>query len=699
MKKFLSLIILALLTTNIANSQISSLEAETIARKCLILKSPNTDLKQHFENAKVSSVFVETENNETLWYVVNFQPKGFVIVSADTLYHPIIAFSWRTNFDLPIPESAIKMWMQNQKDQIHKVKSKNLVTPRVKNEWEMYFSSDVNTLKNKQQRIVTPLLSTQWNQSVYYNELCPKDPAGPDGKTLAGCVATAIGQLMNYYRYPLTGTGSYTSQYTTYGTQTVNFGQANYKWSEMGTKLTRSNLAIAELLYHIGVSVDMHYGPNGSGMWNHKAAHTMKTYFGYVNETEYMFRDTVTANWYGIIIDHIDRGEPLYYAGWTDNQYVSGHAFVADGYQDSIFFHFNWGWGGSFDGYFNIDNLIVGGSDFTTMHEAVVNMFPASNYPYYCTGTQILNSLDGLIDDGSGPLFDYANNQNCSWLIAPFDTISSIVLDFLKFSLKPNDLLKVYKGQDNNGQLLATYSSTNPPPTSFTVIGSKVYLNFTSDANDVDKGFLISYKANQVKTCSGLKTITAPSGEITDGSGIYNYQNTNNCRWRLEVPNAVLYSINFTEFDIDSTDFVRIQNINDGSIVATLRGNQIPEPIFVYSDKVLISFVSGQTENDKGFKLQYNTYFQNINNEGLANNFIIYPNPANEKINLELVDKTNQIKQIEIINMLGQLIFSFENSTEDDKINLNISKIENGIYFVKATTTEGKQFSTRFIKN
>jgi len=697
MRKVLSLTIIALLSINIAISQISSSEAEVIARKCLILKSPENELKQHFEKAKISSVYTETENNEALWHVINFEPKGFVIVSADTLYHPIIAFSWRSNFEFPIPESGIKMWMEGQKNQLVKVKNKQLDFPRVNNEWNMYLSSDVNTLKNIKQRIVTPLLSTQWNQSIYYNEFCPKDPAGPDGKTLAGCVATAIGQLMNYYRYPLSGTGSYTSQYTVYGTQTVNYSQADYKWSEMGTKLTRSNPAIAELLYHIGVSVDMHYGPNGSGMWNHKAAHTMKTYFGYVSDTEYMFRDTVTADWYGIIIDHIDRGEPLYYAGWTNNEYISGHAFVADGYQDSTFFHFNWGWGGAYDGYFNIDNLIVGGSDFTTMHEAVVNMFPASNYPYSCGSTQVLSSLDGLIDDGSGPLFDYENNLNCSWLIAPFDTISSIVLDFLKFDLKPNDLLKVYRGQDANGPLIATYSATNPPPTNLTITNNKVYINFTTDANDVGKGFLISYKANQVKTCSGLKTLTATSGTITDGSGIYNYQNLNNCRWRVEVPNAVMYAINFTKFDIDSTDNVRIQDLSNGSTIATLTGNQIPDPIFVYSDKILVNFISGATENSNGFELNYNTYFQNIDISEVKN-LTIYPIPAQDMIYLQLNDNKNLISQITIVNILGQNVLSVENTINEETLNINISGMESGLYIIRATLSNGDQLTGRFIK-
>lgn len=699
MKKIYLFLILFYFIINSTYSQITPYQAEVIARKCLVLKSPTIELKNHFEKAAISSVHTEYDNNTILWYIFNFEPTGFVIVSADTLYHPIIAFSWRTNFKNEIPKnSAIEMLMNNQRNQMQKVSTKQIQFERVAQSWEKFLNNDFNSLKTQNPRVVAPLLHTQWNQDVFYNEFCPKDPAGPDGRTYAGCVATTLGQLMMYYRYPLSGTGSYTNQITTYGTHTVDFSQAQYNWSEMGTKLTRSNPEVAELLYHLGVSVDMHWGPNGSGMWNHKAAHTLRTFFGYVNETEYMFRDTVTGSWHQIIIDHIDRGEPLYYAGWTANQYVSGHAFVADGYQDTTFFHFNMGWGGAFDGYYNIDNLFVGSSDFSTMHEAVVNMFPATNYPYYCSGTKQLQSLDGTIDDGSGPLFNYSNNLNCSWLIAPFDTISSINLEFLNFELKPNDFLRIYRGQDANGVLVATYTSTNTPPANLLVNGNRVFINFTSNNSDNGKGFLISYRTNQVRTCSGLQTLTASSGIISDGSRIFNYQNQNTCRWRLEVPNAVLYSINFTEFELDSTDFVRIQNLNNGNIIATLTGAIIPEPIFVYADRVLITFNSTPTANSKGFALNYNTFFQNIDNVEIQN-IVIYPNPANNEIYIHLSENNSFVSNVEIINLLGKSVLFVDNLTSQNKTKVDISNLKQGVYILRVRLDNGHTNISRFVKN
>ena len=143
-----------------------------------------------------------------------------------------------------------------------------------------------------------------------------------------------------------------------YGLQSVDFSQQTYNYEEMPNSPAYYHPEIAKLLYHIGVSVDMHYGPDGSGMTNHKAAYSMRTFFGFHDSTQYYFRDSIAVDWPGTIINHLDQNIPLYYAGWGDTNFISGHAFVCDGYQGTDHFHFNWGWGGSSDGYFNIDNKI-----------------------------------------------------------------------------------------------------------------------------------------------------------------------------------------------------------------------------------------------------------------------------------------------------------------------------------------------------
>ena len=124
---------------------------------------------------------------------------------------------------------------------------------------------------------VNPLLTTLWDQSpdIFttgpYNALCPYDSIYKS-HTLTGCVATAMAQVMKYWNYPTKGIGthSYTPPTKYLGVQTVNFGNTSYQWNLMPDTLSANDApatinAVATLMYHCGVSVDMDYGVNGSG--------------------------------------------------------------------------------------------------------------------------------------------------------------------------------------------------------------------------------------------------------------------------------------------------------------------------------------------------------------------------------------------------------------------------------------------------
>lgn len=697
MNKFiLFLISIVCFSTINAQKDVSHELAKHIAMKCLISKAPES-VNGKFIFEDVRTVQTYEKNNIPIFHVVNIEPEGFVIVSASKSYHPVIAFSFNGSFELPVSAPAVRMWLENEEKKILYSKQMKVPFQQIEDAWTEYENTNLLNLQKYNGKILLPMLTTQWNQGIYYNEFCPADPAGPDGKTYAGCVATAIGQVMNYFRYPLSGTGSYTSEYTTYGTHTVNYTNAEYNWNEMPLKVIRSNQPVAQLLYHIGVSVDMNYGPNGSGMWNHKAAHTMKTYFGYTDSTQYNFRDTTTIDWYGMLIDHLDRGIVLYYAGWTDSQYVSGHAFVCDGYQDSTFFHFNWGWGGAYDGYFHVDNLIVGGSDFTTMHEAVINATPATNYPYYCNGTDTLRTLDGTIEDGSGPVNEYLNNASCSWLIMPDDTVSSITINFIRFDLhNTNDVVSIYNGMDSNAPLLGTFTGSSTP-NSIGTPGNALFVQFETDGSGTSGGFLLSYSAQQVKTCSGLTTMTAQSGTITDGSGPYNYQNGNLCRWRIEPPGAQLINISFSEFDIDSTDYVRITDITANTIVATLKGSQIPDLMSIHTDKVQVMFLSNSTGNAGGFTLHYESFQQNIE-ELMSSQINVYPNPASDMIFIksEMPVPLSEIN-ISMHSMTGQLVLSDICDFSSGATKINVSRVSEGFYILNVSDHLGNSFKRKIV--
>jgi hypothetical protein len=696
MKYFLTAFIVFFNSMFLSSQNFVSQElAGHVALNCLFSKTPAE--KIHMANIfQIKDIQTIAQGSLPVYHVVTFDPEGYVIVAAQKTYHPVIAFSWNGNFDFPVKAPAVNMWLDNEAKKIVRSAKLNVKHNMITEAWEKYESTDFLLSQKNNERLLQPMLTTQWNQGMYYNEMCPADPAGPDGKTYAGCVATAIGQVMNYFKYPKTGTGSYTSEYTVYGTHTVNYSNAVYNWNQMPLKLLRSNHPVAELLYHIGVSVDMNYGPNGSGMWNHKAAHTMKTFFSYTDSTQYNFRDTTTIDWNGMLIDHLDRGIVLYYAGWADSQYVSGHAFVCDGYQDSTFFHFNWGWGGAYDGFFNIDNLIVGGADFTTMHEAVINATPAINYPYYCSGTDTLTSLDGTIEDGSGPIYDYLNNSVCSWLIMPHDTISSISLNFVKCDLQAGDVIKIYNGSHAGAPLLGTYTGSGTT-NQINSTGKTMFVKFESDGSGTSGGFLLSYKANQVKTCSGLTTVTAPSGTITDGSGQYNYQSGNFCRWRIEPPGAELIILSFSEFDIDSTDYVRITDLSTNAVLATLKGSQLPPLFSINTDKVQVMFFSNATGNAGGFMLHYDSFQQSID-EMMASGIKVYPNPASESITISIPDYISLTSPVlNLYTLSGQKVGMLETENELKEIQFNVSDLPPGFYILNITDFNGHSLNKKVV--
>lgn len=673
---------------------ISEETALYVANMCILSKAPDDLTKNNLIFSELNISYTEKAGNIPIFYIVNIKPQGFVIVSARKSYYPIIAYSWNTHFEFPITSPAVQMWLDDITFKIISSSSLPELKKFVQPQWDFYENNDIFFMLSQKTKVVLPMLTSQWNQGIYYNEFCPKDNAGPDDHTYAGCVATAIGQVMNYFRYPLTGTGSYTSEFLDYGIHSVDYSQANYNWNEMPLKLTRSNHPVAELLYHIGVSVDMNYGPDGSGMWNHKAAHTMSTFFGYTDSTQYNFRDTTTIDWNGMLIEHLDRNIPLYYAGWTDSMYVSGHAFVCDGYQDSVFFHFNWGWGGSWDGYFHIDNLIVGGSDFTTMHEAVINGTPKENYPYYCNGTDTLQTLDGTIEDGSGPLYDYQNDTYCSWLIAPDDTVEFITLNFVKFDTQPGDVVRVYDGIDDSAPLLGTYSGSTIP-SEITSTGNKMFVIFESNSSDISSGFLASYKAQLVKTCVSLTSLTATAGTITDGSEQYNYQNGNICRWRIEPPGAELINITFSEFDVDSTDYVRVTDITNNVTVGEYKGTQLPPQLSIWTDKVMITFLTGSTATAGGFSLNYESFLQSTE-EFFSEHITVYPNPASDFLIISF-ENGIALKQlfITLYSVTGQAIESFNVSSNTHEVGIPVKHIPDGFYIINIHGENGQQTSRK----
>lgn len=341
------------------------------------------------------------------------------MVAANDVVRPILAYSNTGTFRTEEMPSNIQRWLVKYDRFIVQLEKDGVTAgEETTEEWK---SLRKGARKAKGDAVVGPLIQTQWDQDAPYNDLCPGS-----GKTKAytGCVATAMAQVMNYWKWPVKGTGSRTYQpiqqkydsngnitgtYIVYeGKLTANFGATTYDWANMKKKHYTSDTqaqktAISTLMYHCGVATDMMYGgddEDGSGTftvnyadwdWSDSegecAQNALYMFFGYKKPIGYMrdgysttYKKWTDDDWTAMIKAELDKKRPIMYAGAGDG---GGHSFVCDGYDDAGYFHFNWGWSGSNDGYYLLSKLTPGSGgagggsyDFSEDQDVIIGIEP-----------------------------------------------------------------------------------------------------------------------------------------------------------------------------------------------------------------------------------------------------------------------------------------------------------------------------------
>lgn len=694
MRKIFLLAAFATLLINTTFAQhVSISDGEHIAKNIIAERFPL--LGQNPDNYKIANSYTEIFNGEEVFHVYNLEPAGFVMISADRSVEPLLAFSYESTCNQTDRHPSVEAVMKSYSEQIaYAIKNGQVASSHTNAEWEHYSATDFNA---RAVRTVAPLLITKWNQGKYFNTACPEDSRGTDGHVVVGCVATAIAQIFNYFRYPTQGTGSYGYDHPDYGHLEVNFAEQHYDYDYMPVKPTDYNENLARLLYNIGVSVDMNYGPNGSGMTNHKGAYTMRNYFGYNEDARYIFKDSLPtvipdniendtvipdSIWNGILVNHLDRKIPLYYAGWGDYVYESGHAFVFDGYSDSTHYHINWGWGGSYDAYFTISNLSPSGSNFRLAHEVIINATPKYETPT-CEGLKEINFYEGTIEDGSGPLRDYAPDSDCSWLITQHDSVNGYTLTISKFDIDATDNIIVYAGDSEDAPVALSIFGDDTPEESYTINSTSMLIRFVSDESATGDGWLISYEPIKPKYCKSLTTLTETIDTITDGSGRWEYNNNTSCSWKIRPETTSGFTFEFLELDTEyDNDFVKI--LRNGRVYAEFSGNTLPGPIHFDGDNAAISFSTNASVRAGGFKIAYRVGETNV--ESIENdNISVYPNPANAEINID----GENIANVSIFDITGRCIYE-KVSSPCDKCTINTENFAEGTYFARIIDINGK---------
>lgn len=379
----------------------------------------------HEHGGKGDLQFVHNTIYSHLHFYISENGKGFVIMAADDCVLPVLGYSASNKLDLNNMGPNTKLWFDEYEKQIEwNIKNEYKASSEVTEMWKhlekmlpepQQAPAKVNTYNTAN------LLTSTWGQSPYYNSQCPYD-SNEGKRTITGCVATAMGQIMRYWGYPVRGTGSKTYYDSNYGTQSADFADTVFNYAIMPNELTGSTTsaevnAVALLLRRCGISVGMSYGVNessapmiGDGSYGFSSSeNAYKEFFKFMHTLHRVaLEDYSDAEWIDLMKNEIDSGRPVQYSAW-DEYSGGGHCFICSGYDNTGKLYFNWGWGGYCDGNYQIGQLNPGGSKYNIRNMAIVGIVPDTTG---ATTTKVTITSDNIATGtatGSGTYTSYVD--------------------------------------------------------------------------------------------------------------------------------------------------------------------------------------------------------------------------------------------------------------------------------------------------
>lgn len=333
-------------------------QAQAIAERQAALQGIIMD-QQQVSKARKQYLLNGSSSSETAtsYYIFdNGADKGFTIVSGDDELPEIVGYSAHGNSENLMKTEGCAAFL--------KAYQKFVAAFTQGDDKARKILAEQRALKadgRYQQPKIEPLLGViAWNQETPYNKMCPKYEGSKLSAT--GCVATAMAQVMMYYKYPKelkADIPAYTTATNKLKVNAISKGE-KYDWDNMLSTYTEGEYnttqadAVAKLMFHCGAAVQMDYGYS-SGAW--VLPEDMSTYFGYdADLLQEVYRSFYTlAEWKEILDRELEAKRPILYGGASSDE--SGHQFVCDGSDGEGLYHINWGWSGDSDGYFDITLL------------------------------------------------------------------------------------------------------------------------------------------------------------------------------------------------------------------------------------------------------------------------------------------------------------------------------------------------------
>ena len=699
MRLSLLLVFFFFLSNLIEAKEVSLEHAQKIARN-YYLKEGNVNLENRgAKTLELTINHIEKVGENTSFYIFNIKgQKGFIITSAQDFIRPILGFSDDQNIDYKNLSPSLKYLLDGYSKKIQKgIENKEKASEKVQQIWQ---NLEISSIKRTSVVENTYLLLTTWNQSPYYNDLCPTNSSGEHA--VVGCVAVALAQEMKYYNYPNVGASSSTWE-DKYGNvrkkATIYYSKEEYKWYNMPNALRNKNLDLAKLMYHCGHAVRMSWEVESSGSYTWNIPGALTKYFKYDSESiDFVQRKNYTdVEWEQMIRTEIDAKRPIVYSGRSSDD-GAGHAWNCDGYKSNddgtFLYHMNYGWGGYGNGYFALDDLRAGTTPegeqtyFDEDHQMVIGVKPKADYPETCTANErVISGNEGSFGDGSGNE-KYKNNLNCRTIILPECSPANVYLSFTRIDLGARDTLFIYEGTSKWASVIDTITKTKDPQNQYASEHGKGFaIQFITDGSSVGNGWDAEYYS---RSCDYID-ITKGSGTVNDGSYSCDYQEGLNCYWYIKPKNANHFNIRFTEWDLDNPDhdYVKIYKNTTSTLLYKLKGSDTPPNISVDAEEIIIMFKSYR---DKivagGWTLEYATNAAAIGDVIPFDKYVkIYPNPFSEDAYIEISNPEYLDVDLQLMDITGRILGkkSLSNiSTELVKVSeLEAGDLTTGLYLLQ----------------
>jgi len=510
MRKIISLFVLGAMLVSFPTGARELSESEALSRAGAFLSSTQNGMK-HAPSGK-QNLKLAYKSAKSFYVFDRGIGDGFVIVSANDRMPEVLGYSDSGTFDYQTLPPDMKWWLAEYEKEIRD-----------------FLASDNSSLlsfvpekASDSREMIAPLVTTKWNQSDPYNNLCPTDAGG---RSVTGCVATALAQIVNYHKWPQgNGTGTYSYEWN--GTPlSFDYGSTSFAWDKMRDEYNSSSpadacAAVAELMYACGVGVNMKYSSRESSAYNFGISRVLVENLGYSGGVSIRSRDNYSAEqWEDLIYSELASGRPVLYTGQAES---GGHAFVCDGYEGNRYFHINWGWGGMSDGYFllsalNPNDQGIGSFEggYNSDQSAIIGIRPQDGVKY---NANLLSN--GTFEWQNGNYYSFTNvynysfsDQNVTFGISAVSESTGDTVEFWGGALK-------FSAADLNTGQCSGYSrfSLNISPSGLAAGEYKLYPIYKNDSGAAAERLIMPYGQQQyvflTVGADGTYTYSNPGTEI-----------------------------------------------------------------------------------------------------------------------------------------------------------------------------------------